>query len=285
MKKILLLILLLVAIAPVDAKLTIYDYLQNVDEYYFLVLGDQSPATDSNAALDIALGIQTYNSGLQIKSVLESEISANASKILVGHPCENSLINLPCEEWPYEDGVGVIKVDKTDLIVSGTTPDDRRRAAKILQDYPNYLELQEDFFILVKGNTLIVQELTLEVAKAPSEFICGDGLCESGEKFLCIIDCQQTSCNDVCGEGNYVSAACEQITDPNQPICKEGWINKGQQYCTNNRFCCCEEKSEAPIPKEEIVEEVIPKEESKAWIIGVVGALLAILLVGYLLLR
>jgi len=287
MKKLFFLLFILLIIPQLDAKQTIHEYLEDVDEYYYLVLGAKSPAGDSSAGIDIALGIQTYNK-IIIRTEIEGNETKKVSKILIGHPCENSLIELSCDKWPYEEGIGVIKIIKNNLVISGTTVDDRRRAAKIIADYPNYQELKDNFFVIVKGNTLIVQDLEVEKAKIQSEFVCGDTICEPGEKFLCFVDCGKKTCNDICNEGKFREAKCRQIIDPKEPVCKENEVNKGQKYCTGERFCCCEkntEKKEVTKEPEKIVIEVIKEPESKQWVIGAVIALVAILLTGYLLLR
>ena len=277
--------------AQASAGTTIYDYLSDVDEFYYMVVGAQSPAGDASAGMDIALGIQNYNN-LEISTVIEGTVSPNLSQILIGHPCENSLINLPCETWPYENGTGLIKVDGNYLIISGTTVDDRRRVAKIINEYPNYPELQQNFFVLVQGNTLVAQELTVERAKSSSEFICGDDICEPGEKYVCFVDCEQKNCNDICQEQGISNSICRKITDPSSPICYADEINKGSKYCTQGRYCCCKTKTVGQIPGEEQPKEPFQQQETenknvenKLWVVGVISALIIFLLVGYMLIK
>tara|TARA_Y100000310_G_scaffold18086_1_gene17845 strand:- start:377 stop:1285 length:909 start_codon:yes stop_codon:yes gene_type:complete len=266
MKYFLVLLALLIAIVPVSAANSVTDIMENLDEYYYLVLAENAIGGDTLAASDIVLGIQQTN-GFAIETVLEGEISENLPMIYIG-PCGSEyldeVLEFACIDWPYEEGQALIKVDGNNLIVTGTTPNDRRRAGMILKDYINYPELDQYSFLLITGMTLTPVGLEIEKAKTPDEFICGDGICEPGEAFLCFPDCNKKSCFDICQEQGYVKAFCREIpSNPNVQICQEGEANKGMQYCTEGKSCCCElaeEDSEEP-PLKEPPAEMPPQEE------------------------
>ena len=87
-KSVLIILFSLIVIPSVMAVQPIFYYMEDVDDFYSLVLGENSPAGDTLAALDIALGLQTHN-GFDIETVLETEIGEGVQKILIGNPCEN----------------------------------------------------------------------------------------------------------------------------------------------------------------------------------------------------
>ena len=121
----------------------------------------------------------------------------------------------------------------------------------ILKDYLDYPELDQYSFLLITGMTLTPAELELEEAKTPDEFICGDGICEPGEAFLCFPDCNKKSCFDICQEQGYVESFCREMpTNINVPICQEGEYNKGMHYCAEDKSCCCK------LAEEEIIEDL-----------------------------
>ncbi len=241
------LLLIFFAIIPIASAATVTNTMENIDDYYYLVLGENSIGGDTISATEIALGLQNHNN-LDVKTVLEDEISSSLPRILIGPPCGSTymkeVLGYTCDLWPYEEGQAIIKVNNNDLVVTGTTPNDRRRAGLILKDYPNYPILAEYSFILVSGTSLEPVNLDLEKAKEEDEFTCGDGICEPGEAFLCFPDCNKQSCFDICQEEGFEGAFCREIpTNPNVLICGDGEVNKGMQYCTSKKSCCCQPKT------------------------------------------
>lgn len=241
------LFLIILAIIPLANAASVTETMENVDEYYYLVLGDNSIGGDTISATEIALGLQKHNL-LDIQTVLEDEVSINVPRILIGPPCGSdymtNILGYTCDLWPYEEGQALIKVHNNDLIITGTTPNDRRRAGLILKDYPNYPILKEFSFILVSGTSLEPANLNLEKAKNENEFTCGDGVCDPGETFLCFPDCSKQSCFDICLEEGFGGAYCRDVpNNPNVNICQDGEVNKGLQYCTSEKSCCCEQKT------------------------------------------
>jgi hypothetical protein len=296
-------ILTMLIIPTISAEKSINEIMVNIDEYSYLVIGENALGGDISAAGHIKTGISN-NNYVDLETVLEGEIGNSLSKILLGPPCGSEYmeeaLGYPCDNWPYDEGHAIIKVNGNDLIVTGTEPNDRRRAALILENYPDYQELKDHSFILVVGNSLSVSELTIEKAKLEEEFVCGDGICEIGENFFCFPDCQKKSCYDICQEENYTISFCRKIpTNPNVEICEIGEINKGMKYCTNQRSCCCknEEKPEIEIPQvpeptiNDTKEEIKPNFLSrltetgtvKLVVMGAIVLLTIILLIGFAL--
>lgn len=245
MKKIFLLFLILTLVPLVSAD-TITEVMEDADEYYYLVLGDNALGGDVSSATEVVLGLFKHNN-LNIETVLEGEISENLPRILIGPPCGSAymeqVLGYPCDSWPYEEGQSIIKVDGNNIIVTGTTPNDRRRSGLILREYIDHEELSNYSFVLVTGTSLEPSNLKLEQAKTKKEFVCGDNLCEPGEAFLCFPDCNKKTCFDVCNEDGFEESFCREIpSNPNVNICQEDESNKGLQYCASEKSCCCKSK-------------------------------------------
>ncbi len=251
MKRFYLFIMLLMILLSIqiNAEESLYEFLKKVNQNYFIVLGLDAKGGDTLAALDVTFGINrnSFNHP-NLTTVLENEVNPNALKILIGHPCDNSLIEsrgFSCEEWPYEKGQAIIVIDENDLIVSGTTVEDTRRAAKVIYDYPDFQELKEYSKVVVLGFDFNPINFTIEPLKEEREFICGDKICEPGEKFTCFTDCLEKTCFDVCLEEDYLNASCKDIpSNPNLPFCDSDEKNKGLGYCTTGKACCCKNKKE-----------------------------------------
>ncbi len=279
MKKIIFLLLLLIPV--VSAADSINDIMQDVDEYYYIVLGDDSVGADTLSATEIALGLQKHNNQLDTPTVLEDEISPNVPRILIGPPCGSqymeSALGYSCDFWPYSEGEAIIKVYEDSIIVTGTTPNDRRRAGLILAEYPTHEILGENSFVLISGTSLDPVQLNLDVAKTEGEFVCGDGVCEPGETFLCFPDCNKKTCFDICQEEGFQESFCREVpSNPNVDICQSGEVNKGLQYCTAERSCCCklldsnevlDSENEGITLNESSTNELVSKEDNKIKII------------------
>ena len=173
------------------ASASISSYIDNVNSNYVVVADDNAPGSDSLAAADIVTGVQRLTSNKVImKAKLRSENKQLTNLILIGHPCDNKLIPLECEAWSYKDGEAVVMVFGSNLIVSGSTAEDTRRAAKIIANYKDYSELRDVDKIIIKGDSLEIFDIELKEQKHESEMVCGDDVCESGE--ICAEDCFKT---------------------------------------------------------------------------------------------
>ena len=230
-----LLLLSQTVFAAVDS---IYEYLQRVDDGYEIVLGAKAKGGDSLAAIDVAIGIKKYNArSPDLETVIETEIPASEPKILIGNPCDNSLVPISCEAWPYRKGEAIISIVGEDLLIAGSTTDDTRRAAKVIGRYKSYDILKETTSIVVTADGFGRINVTKE--KPPKEVVCGDGFCEYGER-LCFSDCADLTCADVCLEEGYDLAACrDQKSNPNVPSCLSEEYSKGLGFCATGKVCCC----------------------------------------------
>lgn len=240
---------------------TIYEYLRGVDENYNIVVGELGRSSDSLAATTIILAFERDRS-LSLPVVLESSVSQNENKILIGHPCTNSLIKLSCDGWPYLPGQAIIQVLGNDLIIAGSADEDTMAVARIVADYKNYPLLQQESAVIYLQFPALNTTPQLIPMKRQYEFVCGDQVCEPGERFLCQTDCGGMNCFQFCQSNEFINAECRDVpSNPNVPICKEGWVNYGTGYCATSRVCCCEppteqaeqEQNATSVPNEEQV--------------------------------
>lgn len=264
-KSVILLVFFCILISSyVAAEMTIYDYLQRVDKQYYIVLGEKGKGGDSLAAMDVAIGIKRYSvSKLDIETVIEGEVNPSVNKILIGHPCSNSLIKLSCEDWPYKKGEAVVRVIGNDLVIAGTTIDDTRRAAKIISNYKKFSPFKESSSVIITGQGSPIKTRGAEVKKEKraSELICGDQICDPGENALCFIDCSNITCFDTCKQEGYAEAFCrDKKSNPSVPSCLTGEIDKGDGYCATGKVCCCSKKE---VEEEKEEEKISQKNEEE----------------------
>lgn len=245
---------------------SIYDYIEHLDEHYPIIVGAKAPSSDSFAVADILIGIQK-GTGVELQLGIEGKISANINKILVGHPCDNGLVKLSCDAWPYDAGEGVIQVIGTDLIIAGSTPEDTEVLGEIIGSYKSYPLFKQTKGIIVNTSTLSMQEII-----DPNQFICGDGVCAKGEKYTCLSDCAQMTCFDICKEKEYLEAACTKLpTDLKAKPCADNEIAMGLGYCSQEKMCCCKlteivlENQTQPVQAQQTTGQTEAKDEKTAF--------------------
>lgn len=249
MKKEIILMIFVILLIPKSEALiinNIHEFMYRMDNNIPIVVGLNATSSDSIAATEIILGIlQERNVILEVTT--EDIVNPNINKLLIGHPCDNSLVKLSCEDWPYDQGEAIIKVIDGDLVIAGTTEDDTRRAAIVAANYKLFSILRVSKFVIVRGDSFDIGKIKVDVAKDLSDFACGDKICEPGEKFLCYVDCLSISCNDLCQSLNFNNAAC-RTTNPfaGRSSCKQGEEDKGPGYCSSGRSCCCSNKEIQP---------------------------------------
>jgi len=255
-------IALLVLSIPAEAAVdSIYEYLKRVDNNYAVVVGTNGKAAESFAASDIVIGLKLALN-VDLEPTIESLVSPQENKILVGHPCGNSLIKMKCTEWPYDEGEAIIKIMDNDLVVAGTTPEDTQAAAKVVATFKGFPILKQTKAVLVRTNMLDPEQLELEIPKSEQDFVCGDGICETGEKFFCASDCQQKSCFTQCIVQGLDVAYCRDPTShPKVPACKGTEISQGTGYCASGKICCC--GTEQMIPENESIPLAMPTPEEE----------------------
>ena len=256
MKKIALIVIIECSLLPAAnaAADSIYEYLQQVDENTKIVLGAKAKGGDSFAAIDVAIGLKKFNVNQpDLETVIEDEVIPQQSKILIGNPCDNELMPITCDDWSYSEGQAIIRVSGNDLIIAGTTLEDTRRAAKIIAYYKNYELLKETKSIIVTGKGF--QEITATKEKVESEMVCGDSVCDPGER--CYSDCSQETCFDICEEEGYNEASCrDKKSNPSVASCLAEERDKGSGYCATGKVCCCKKIVEdKPIEDKRVVEE------------------------------
>lgn len=223
MKRLLLILILL--ILPIVSATSIYDFLENVDNSYLIVLGADSPGTDSFVGIDVNSGLS-----LKLEGKLAEEVTREDKLILIGHPCDNKLIDLSCKNWEYKNGEAIILVKGSNLIISGTSAQDTLNAGKIIKNYKNYNILKDTDKILVTGSGLSKIEQEIKAR----------GIDDYKQE----IKEEKVNCDEFCKQNNFVEGICRE-----DGVCKGNEVDKGITYC-DNAGCCCVKKLE--VYKEEV---------------------------------
>ncbi|MEK6854202.1 MAG: hypothetical protein AABX60_02615, partial [Nanoarchaeota archaeon] len=109
-----------------------------------IVIGGEAPSTDVLAATDIAVSLQ-QRSNTKISAQTDDEFDIWKNGILIGLPCHNTAIaqvlgTKDCDIG-LANGTGYLKLVERDgqtfLIVTGKTPADTRKAARLLAQSKN----------------------------------------------------------------------------------------------------------------------------------------------------
>lgn len=148
MKKLVLLLIVILCASFVQAEESLYDFLEDLNGDYMMVVGDEASAYDTLAATNFALGMKREK-GITLTARLASEILVKDKLILIGNPCENELVELTCKDWPYEEGETLVMVSGSNLILAGTTPADTRAASQLLVDYKSLSEFKGKSAVLI----------------------------------------------------------------------------------------------------------------------------------------
>ena len=262
MKKEIILFVLILLVPQVNAVIydSIYEFMNKIDDTIPLVVGLNATSSDSIAATAIVLEI-LQEKDIILEVTTEDKINPRINKLLIGHPCDNSLVDLDCDEWPYETGESIIKVVGNDLIIAGSIPDDTRRAALIAANYKLFSILKASKFVIVTGNSFDVGSLNVESAK--EQFVCGDQICEKGEKYTCYVDCQKISCFDICKSLGFISSSCRPTYPiPNRSSCNNNENEQGEGYCYTGKSCCCSNEGKPTETKKTVETIKEPKVET-----------------------
>ncbi|MBU4502354.1 MAG: hypothetical protein KKA79_07180 [Nanoarchaeota archaeon] len=148
MKKLVLLLIVILCAGLVQAEESLYDFLDDINGDYMMVVGDEASAYDTLAATNFAVGMKN-NKGITLTARLASEILVKDKLILIGNPCKNELVELTCKDWPYEEGETLVMVSGSNLILAGTTPADTRAASQLLVDYKSLSEFKGKSAVLI----------------------------------------------------------------------------------------------------------------------------------------
>ncbi len=211
---------------------SIYEYLKKVDENYVIVVGAHGRSFDSVAASDLVLGLLRANR-VSLQTRLDNEVNPNINKIVIGHPCNNKLVKLPCETWPFKAGEAVVKLIGNDLVLAGSDDDATIQAAKVLAKYRDYDGLKKFKYALIRGSDIrgLQENYKLE---------CGNDVCEDGEEYQCPLDCEGITCEQKCNVLGFLQSACvDEVVRVGGQTCADAQLELGKGYCADRRVCCC----------------------------------------------
>lgn len=259
MKRLLLLVVMIFALQIVEAQFhdSIYEYLKKVDENYPIVVGDKGTSSDSIAASELVLGLLKANR-ISLNVKLESEVSPSVNKIIVGHPCNNNLVKLQCDGWPFEDGEAVVKLIGNDLVIAGTDGDATINAAKIIAKYRDYGALKNFKYALISGGS---------ITGLSDNFDCGDNVCDDGEKYFCPLDCEKVDCGKKCKELGFTDSRCiQEVISAKMLSCEDTDLEIGKGFCASDEVCCCVGTKEEAKNETQVIQPsqptIAPKEKS-----------------------
>jgi len=131
-----------------------------------IIVGSSSPATDTLAASDIAVALQQISAS-QVTAGLESDYVSSKNAILIGLPCQNPVLATVLEttacDFGLSDGQGYIKLiekdGRTNLIVTGKTAADTRKAARVLANYKQFGLMGTEVIVTGTLDAPLVQRL------------------------------------------------------------------------------------------------------------------------------
>mgnify|MGYP001579539810 CR=1 FL=1 len=136
-----LLLILLLAISSAAADLDTYPmpFVEGGNFTAQIIVGGASPSSDVVAAIEISNSLQR-RSNTQFSAGLDDEFNQWKNGILIGLPCQNTAIakvlNTKECDIGLANGTGYLKLvesnGQTFLIVTGKTPADTRKAARLL---------------------------------------------------------------------------------------------------------------------------------------------------------
>lgn len=110
-----------------------------------IVVGATASSVDVISAVEVSTMLQK-KTGVEVPKKLDQDVvgqEAEYNFILIGSPCDNKFVEkifgMTCEGWTLEEGKALIKItangDKTAMLISGKTPQDTLRAAKMVAAY------------------------------------------------------------------------------------------------------------------------------------------------------
>lgn len=219
-------LLLIMQLASADMGAYPSQFLSNGQFTGQLVVGNDAPATDTLAAIEVSGAIQQQSSS-QIRASTEDEYDKTKSAIAIGQPCKNKavadIMGTSSCDIGLEDGQGYIKLIEKDglakLVVTGKTAVDTRKAARVLAKYGTYQFTGND--IIVTGTLDAPQVASsqniLVISKNPMPECSVDSDCKPSEY------CSSGKCTDLgCPEGTEAqNHDCTTKAKPASPASEE----------------------------------------------------------------
>ena len=170
-----------IEISPVSKPVDLSNYpdlfVKNSKLNFFLVVGTNSPSSDNLALSDIAVSFEKAGYKFKNAAKLDSEVSnpLNTNLIVFGKASDNTISDLLVGSVNnlLSPGEGMIKLfennGKVQLLITGLTPDDTRKAAKVLQNYKDYGLSGKEVIVTGSMSNPQVKKSTLPVVVTPAK--------------------------------------------------------------------------------------------------------------------
>jgi len=223
----------------------------------FLVVGWNAPAMDNLAATDIATALESEGIDVSQRTKLESEIVAPLynNLIVVGRPGDNTIANLLMSRTNVvlNEGEGMIKLFEhngyVQMLVTGYSTEDTRKAAKVLQNYDDYdLEGKE---VIVTGtmSNPQVRESAQPIVVEPEEQEEEEETSQETEPTPEVETPQEAICGECKVNGNCLPYGTRLVKDGEPVYCHiDGTLQEQAalgESCQNNYECSSNQCSNA----------------------------------------
>lgn len=237
---------------PIKTSVDLSNYpfflIENGKSNAFFVVGSKSPSTDNLAMTDIVAGLT--NSGYIIVDVtkLDSEINDpfHSNLVVIGKSSDNDVTNTLFDGAgkSLKEGEGMIKLFENNgyvqMIVTGYSPEDTRKAAKVLQNYKQYnLQGKE---VIITGS--LTQPIVTESSKPLDIKPTTNTLTEKQQPLVptpTIETPQEEKCTGCKINGNCLPYGTRLVQDGTANYCNiDGTLQSQQNIeasCQNNYEC------------------------------------------------
>ncbi len=240
--------------SPVSKSVDLSNYpelfVKNGKLNVFFVVGGKAPAMDNLAMTDIAVGFD--EAGYEVVNVakLDSEVSnpLNTNLIVVGKPSENTVANLLFggASNSLKQGEGMIKLFENNgyvqMLVTGHSAEDTRKAAKVLQNYKDYDLSGKEVIVTGSMSNPQVKKSTSPIVVVPAEPEAEEEAQPQPEPTPQVEVPQKAECVSGCqANGNCLPYGTRLVKDGKQVYCKiDGTLQEQQGLnatCQNNYEC------------------------------------------------
>lgn len=222
----------------------------------YFVVGGKAPSMDNLAMTDIAVGFD--KAGYEVVNVakLDSEVSnpLNTNLIVIGKPNENTVANLLFggASNSLNQGEGMIKLFEhngyVQMLVTGYSAEDTRKAAKVLQSYKDYDLVGKEVIVTGTMSNPQVQESAQPIVE-PEVLPVQEEPQPQPEPTPQVEVPKEATCGECKVNGNCLPYGTRLVKDGKQVYCNiDGTLQEQQilgNVCQNSYECSSNQCSNA----------------------------------------